>query len=65
MSKTARQEFERKAKEYGIDVPRGPFGEILDEQARACWYFFFQAWKLRAKDIKKRSPEKGKGASND
>lgn len=50
MSKKAREIFERHAKAYNVNTVRGQYGELLDSKARECWYFFFSAWKARARD---------------
>lgn len=55
MSKKAREIFERHAKAYNVNTVRGQYGELLDSKARECWYFFFSAWKARARDIKQRT----------
>lgn len=56
MSKTARTLFERRARQYGdVDLSIGIFGEWLSPHTRRAWFFFYSAWKDRAKDIKKRT----------
>lgn len=54
MSKTARRWFARRAKDYGLDITSGEWGEWLNAETRKCWYFWYSAWQLRARDIKKR-----------
>lgn len=52
MSVKARELFDRRARQYGLDTSRGQFGEILNADTRTAWYFWFRAWQERAKDIR-------------
>lgn len=51
--KKAKELFMKRARQYGdVDLSQGTYGEWLSPHTRRAWYFWYMAWKDRAKDIK-------------
>lgn len=60
MTQEASKLFMKRAKERGLDISRGVYGEWLNYETRLCWYFWYQAWRDRAKNLKRKKAEQDK-----